>query len=117
MNENNVQQIRLQDADHDAQQRRAEYIRAEFLRAAKLGDMAAPAPWAPAVNVWADRGLIESRQSTVGEAILSAADLGDGPTTSDMLGLFCKAAQGKHDEFAAYQLLNRLADSFVRHCV
>ncbi|MBK5204324.1 MAG: hypothetical protein JJD98_02635 [Polaromonas sp.] len=120
MNEN-VRAIRQQDDEAEAQQRRAEYIRAEFMKAAfmratKLGDMSAPAPWAHSVTGWfAFRPA--TCIPTVGDAINSALDLGDGPTTSDVLGLFCNAAFGKHDEFAAYQLLNRLADSFIKHCV
>lgn len=114
MNESNVQQIRLADSEAEAQQRRGEYIRAEFMRAAKLGDMSAPAAWAPDAYSWLP-GYVERRHSTVGDAIFSACDLGDGPTTNDVLAVLCKAAQGKHDEFTAYVLLNRLADSFVKH--
>lgn len=117
MNES-VQAIRQQEADHEAQQRRVEYIRSEFMRSAKLGDMSAPAPWAPDVLDMTKSWRSNCRRtSTVGEAIFSAVDLGDGPTTSDVLGLLCKSAFGKSDEFSAYQLLNRLADSFVKHCV
>lgn len=114
MNES-VQAIRQQDDEAEAQQRRVEYIRSEFMRAAKLGDMAAPAPWAPDVTYWKGR-LRLSRASTVSDAIFSACDLGDGPTTADVLGLLCKAAFGKSEEFTAYQLLNRLAGQFIKHC-
>lgn len=114
--ESNVRSIRLKDDDAEAQQRRVEYIRAEFMQAAKLGDMSAPAPWAPVSYSWIT-GYVAPRASTVGEAIFSACDLGEGPTTGDVLAVLCKAAIGKSDEFSAYQLLNRLADSFIRHCI
>lgn len=100
----------------ETHQRRVEHIRAEFMRAAKAGDMAAPAPWAPATHSWFP-GYVERRASSVGEAIFSVVDLGDGPTTSDVLAVLCKAAFGSHEEFEAYMLLNRLADKFVEHCV
>lgn len=112
--ESNPRLIRAQDAEDEAREARDDYLRRCFMSAVIKGDMNAVADWAPMVSVW-ENGLVLRKLQTVGEVLADVLDYRNGPSTSEVMNLLCKAAYGQHYEFLAYRLIERMAEQFVRH--
>lgn len=81
------------------------YLSAQFLAAARRGDMTARAPFAP---------QLEGREQTVGQVMDESFDLSSGPTFDDVFALLCSAANGRDVSKEANELVKRAADAWAQ---
>lgn len=106
-------------AEQEAESRAAEQSSLErsFLLAASIGDVAAPAAFAPR-RIDATKSRIDGawpmRRATVGEVLAEGFDYARGPTVEgDVMALLCRAARGEDVRADAKALLVRAAATWA----
>ena len=84
----------------------------EFMAAARVGNMAATAWFAPLTTVWAGADYSGKRRQTVGEVLTDSLQY-DQPPASDVMALLCAVSQGKDQTVMAQMLLTRMARTWA----
>ena len=104
------------DAEQAARQAQERSLAEQFMAAAKRGDMAAWAQFAPLTTDWkvrTDTGDKNAkRPQLVGEVLADSLQY-KAPAMSDVMGLLCAVARGEDQTLTAQLLLTQMAHTWA----